>query len=288
MYVMKYVPPFSKPSFANIDNEKERNLQKASFNLKKECRSLLLELFHIYEKPRKSKMPLKMLLNVGKRTVRNMDFYDRQDDCFVVLGKILERQAIIYPDIRLATSWKTEYVKKNLDENEVVEQTTSINHYLTIRTPCKNLKDGIKSIFQLKKSKASVRRGTRDVLMNYTEKLTLESDIPPLAIIQLAFRRSYILFGEECLSVKDSRDVIIPKTFEFEGFRFDLNAIICHHGEEASSGHFTCFVNHGDAGFYHHNDDISTKVNIDQCLPHVYGGPGQTSYGVVYDTTSID
>ena len=114
-----------------------------------------------------------------------------------------------------------------------------------------------------------------------------ETKVPPLAIIQLAFRRSYILFGEECLSVKDSRDVIIPKTFEFEGFRFDLNAIICHHGEEASSCHFTCFVNHGDAGFYHHNDDISTKVNIDQCLPHVYGGPGQTSYRDAHVKTSL-
>ena len=141
-----------------------------------------------------------------------------------------------------------------------------------------------------------MKRDGKHVLIDYEEVNILDGDIPELAIIQLGFRRRKMssykfdqltnkkIYIEE--DVKDTCDVEIPKNFLWQNFEFILVGVFCHHGPEPSSGHFTNYLKHNDE-WYHHNDDICTKCNIDDFLPLVRGGSSQTCCAVVYRTRRL-
>ena len=203
---------------------------------------------------------------------------------------------MIYPNLESFSEWQMEYRKVEKDINRVVEATKYHRNILILKKYQENLKDCLDAYFESSQNFQLMKRDDKEVLVKYEEKYNLTGNIPPLAIIQLGFRRSrvtlrkwnpltkmYVMIPED---MKDSRDVDIPEKFQWKGFNFDLVGVFCHHGAEATSGHFTGYFKHAkhDNEWFHHDDNKVKRTSVHHFLNNVKGGDTQTSCAVVYRT----
>ena len=68
----------------------------------------------------------------------------------------------------------------------MLEITPSNPNVFVFKKYCASVKEGLESIFCVKNTSATVKRDGQNVVHEFQEKLTLESDLPPILIIQLA------------------------------------------------------------------------------------------------------
>ena len=106
----------------------------------------------------------------------------------------------------------------------------------------------------------------------------LLNNVPPIAIFQLMFRKSWLIVDDVIQeAMKDDRHVEIQETLTWPGnTNHLLRGIICHIGESHDSGHYISFIKR-DNQWYEHNDDLEKKISFQDIKTLMAYGNDKTS-----------
>jgi len=110
----------------------------------------------------------------------------------------------------------------------------------------------------------------------------LSVDPPPTLTMILEVRKFTKFRDGRVDDSKNIQKIGINESIFIGTHRYDFNAIIVHHGESVSHGHFSMFLKSGSSWF-HFNDNILQEV-VDQSrfYSEIAGGIGFTGYIVFY------